>query len=158
MRYVRVLPVATTKRSRTAEIIRLDHEARRKTRQHVTTVAGREAALLLPRGTVLYHGDRVATANGRIAVIAAADEALSEVRCRDPLLLARAAFHLGNRHAVVMLAPDGIRYPENRALDEMMRSLGLEPTAVVGPFEPEEGAYIPVFDSAIGGVGTPWIP
>jgi len=156
--YVRVLPAGAKKGRRPATVIRLDHEGRRKTRQRVTTEAGVEAALWLPRGTVLIDGDRVAAENGRVAVIAAADEALSEVRCDDPVQLARAAFHLGNRHAAIMLSPGRIRYPADRVLDDMLRGLGLAPMAVVGPFEPEGGAYVAVFDAAIGGVGAPWMP
>lgn len=158
MPYVRVLPLEATGREEAAEAIRLDHEARRKTRQRVRTVSGAEAALLLPRGTVLRDGDRLATEDGRIAVIVAAEESLGEVRCDDPVLLARAAFHLGNRHAEVMLEPDRLRYPADPVLDAMLRGLGLTPVPVRAPFEPEPGAYIAILDTAVGSVRGPWIP
>jgi len=157
--YVRVLPTGTLGREEPTETIRLDHEARRKTRQRVVTASGAEAALLLPRGTVLHHGDRVAAREERaVAVIVAAEEALSAVRCDDPVLLARAAYHLGNRHAEIMLAPDGLRYPADPVLDDMLRGLGLTPIPVLGPFEPEAGAYLVVFDTAVGEVRGPWMP
>ncbi|EFL52395.1 UreE urease accessory domain protein [Solidesulfovibrio fructosivorans JJ]] len=156
--YVRVLPPREAVGATLGEAIRLDHEARRKTRQRVATESGLEAALFLPRGTVLRAGDRVVAGDGRSAVITAADEALSVVRSGDPVLLARAAFHLGNRHATIMIEPGCISYPTDAVLDDMLRGLGFLPEAVHGPFEPEDGAYVFVFDAAVGGVGGTWIP
>jgi urease accessory protein UreE len=57
-----------------------------------------------------------------------------------------------------MFTPGCLRYPVDVVLDDMLRGLGLSPTPVVGPFEPEAGAYIVVFDAAVGRVGGPWIP
>jgi urease accessory protein len=156
--YVRVLLPPAREGGEPAEIIRLDHEARRKTRQRVVTESGAPAALLLARGTVLRHGDRVAAEDGQAAGIVAADEALSAVRCDDPVRLARVAYHLGNRHAPVMLVPGSVLYPADRVLDDMVRSLGLMPESVCAPFEPELGAYSLIFDAAVGAVGGPWIP
>lgn len=156
--YVRVLPPETTGRQAVTEVIELDHGLRRKTRQRVTTVSGAEAALLLPRGTVLRDGNVVEAEDGSRAGIVAAGEALSEVRCAEELLLIRAAFHLGNRHVEIMLADGGIRYPADKVLDDMLRGLGLVPRQILGPFEPEPGAYVAVFDPAVGSVREPWIP
>lgn len=156
--YVRVVSQPARGSLAAADAIRLDHEARRKTRQRTTTVAGTEAALLLPRGTVLRDGDVVQAEDGGLAVIVAADEALSEVRCDEPTLLARVAFHLGNRHAEVMLAAGCVRYPADAVLDDMLRGLGLVPQPVLGPFEPEPGAYVAILDAAVGAVRAPWIP
>jgi len=119
--YVRVLPAGHSggkSRPRRSDWI-MRPVARRA--NALVTASGAEAALLLPRGTVLHHGDRVAAREERaVAAIVAADEALSVVRCDDPLLLARAAYHLGNRHAEIMLASDGLRYPADPVLDALV--------------------------------------
>jgi urease accessory protein len=59
----------------------------------------------------------------------------------DPLLIARAAYHLGNRHVAVQLLPDRLRFQADHVLSEMVTRLGLEVTTLVAPFEPEGGAY-----------------
>lgn len=73
-------------------------------------------------------------------VVAAAEE-LMEVRCADAGLLARAAFHLGNRHCPVEIGPGWLRCGADHVLAEMLRALGLAPTPLLAPFEPEAGAY-----------------
>ena len=119
----------------------LSFELRRKTRQRTKLASGEEVALFLDRGTVLRAGDCLATEDGRILRIVAAPEALMEVRTGDPLLLARAAYHLGNRHCPIEVHPGALRFPADRVLADMTASLGLAATPVSAPFEPEAGAY-----------------
>ena len=71
----------------------------------------------------------------------AADEAVSTVRSRDSLALARACYHLGNRHTPLEIRDGRIRYAHDHVLDEMLRGLGLEVRAEQVPFDPEPGAY-----------------
>jgi urease accessory protein len=56
-------------------------------------------------------------------------------------LIAKAAYHLGNRHVAVQLMPDRLRFLADHVLAEMVARLGLKVTALVAPFEPEGGAY-----------------
>ncbi len=72
-------------------------DKRVKSRLRVTLDDGTEAGLFLDRGTTLRDGDRIVSEDGISMVIRAATEAVSTVRSDDPLLLARAAYHLGNR-------------------------------------------------------------
>ena len=63
------------------------------------------------------------------------------VRCDDPFLLARACYHLGNRHVPLQIMPGELRYHHDHVLDDMLRQFGLAVTFASLPFEPEAGAY-----------------
>ena len=120
----------------------LPFELRQKSRLRVRLDSGEDVGLLLPRGTVLRHGDRLRTADGGLIVeVRAAPETVSTGRADDPLRLARAAYHLGNRHAALQLGPGWLRYLHDHVLDGMVRELGLVVVCEQAPFEPEAGAY-----------------
>jgi urease accessory protein len=119
----------------------LPYDLRQKARQRVRLQSGREAGLLLPRGTVLHDGDILSSANGLRFKVTAAREKVSIVHVDDALLLARIAYHLGNRHVAVQIMLDRLVYLHDHVLDDMVRALGGSLTAAVQPFEPEEGAY-----------------
>ena len=124
------------------DCLTLSYDQRAKTRQRVTLDSGREAGLLLERGSMPRDGDLLTDAAGVIAVrVRAAREDVSTVRCDDPLLLARACYHLGNRHVSVQIEDGWIRYRHDHVLDEMITWLGLLVTPEPAPFEPETGAY-----------------
>lgn len=116
-------------------------ERRIRSRQRVVLDDGSEAGVFLARGQVLRDGDLLASEDGRIVQVRAAAEPVSEVCCDDPLLLARACYHLGNRHVALQIAPGRLRYQHDHVLDDMLRGLGLQPSCVEAPFEPEPGAY-----------------
>ncbi len=103
--------------------------------------SGEEVGLMLPRGTVLRGGDRLQVSDGRLVEVVAAPEQVSIVRSGDARTLARAAYHLGNRHVAVQLTSDSLRFLRDHVLDDMLRGLGLKVEADVLPFEPEAGAY-----------------
>lgn len=124
-----------------AATLTLPLEKRIRSRLRVTLDDGSEAGVFLGRGQVLREGDLLANAHGLIVQIRAAAEPVSEVRCDDPLLLARACFHLGNRHMPVQIGEGLLRYQHDHVLDDMLRGLGLEPIFAQAPFEPEPGAY-----------------
>ena len=122
--------------------VTLDVDSRIKSRLRVTLDDGREAGLMLERGHLLRGGELLADAAGtQVIRILAAPEAVSTVRCDDPHLLARAAYHLGNRHVALQIEPGLLRYQHDHVLDEMLRGLGLTVLAEQAPFEPEAGAY-----------------
>ena len=118
----------------------LPFESRSKSRLLLRLENGEQAALIVERGRVLRNGERVALADGRSIEIVASDEALFEAVSDDPLLLAKAAYHLGNRHVALQLLPNRLRFLEDHVLREMVSRLGLEVTPVVAPFDPEGGA------------------
>ena len=102
---------------------------------------GDEVALRLPRGTVLRDGDLLRAANGLVIQVRAAPEKVSNAAANDPLLVARACYHLGNRHIPVQIGNGWVRYLHDHVLDEMVAALGLNVTVNDLPFEPEGGAY-----------------
>lgn len=118
----------------------LDFEARSKSRQRVQLEQGEVVALMLPRGTLLRGGDWLRDSQGRTIEVMAAPEALS-CASGNPLLLLRAAYHLGNRHIPLQIAPGWLRYQQDSVLDQMVVGLGLTLEQQQLPFEPEAGAY-----------------
>lgn len=122
--------------------VTLPIDVRVKSRAKVTLSDGREAGLILPRGLLLRDGDILCNEEGSefIAVIAA-DEAVSVVHCDDPFQLAKACYHLGNRHVPLQIMPGELRYHHDHVLDDMLQQFGLTVTFAHLPFEPEAGAY-----------------
>ncbi len=74
---------------------------------------------------MLRGGDCLVADDGRIVRIVAAAEALMEVRCADPGALARAAYHLGNRHCPVAIGAGWLRFAADHVLAEMLLGMGL---------------------------------
>jgi len=114
---------------------------REKSRQRAELDSGEDVGLFLPRGTVLHDGDLLVAENGLIIRVRAAHEVLSTAFARDWMLLAKACYHLGNRHVPVQIAEGRVSYLHDHVLDEMIRGLELDVTIETGPFEPESGAY-----------------
>jgi urease accessory protein len=101
-----------------------------------------EIGVFLPRGTVLRDGDLLGDGDERGAVrVRAAAETVSTVRAADLTSLARACYHLGNRHVPVQVGDGWARYPHDHVLDDMVRAMGLAVVVEEAPFEPEVGAY-----------------
>jgi urease accessory protein len=119
----------------------LSYDARNRSRFRAHLENGEELAILLPRGTVLAHGDRLQSDDGLSYEVVAAGESLSVARTDDALLLARAAYHLGNRHVPLEVGVGRLAYQHDHVLDDMVRRLGLTLTHENSPFEPENGAY-----------------
>ena len=123
------------------DVLSLPFERRQIARQRVTLETGQIAGLKLPRGTLLRHGDLVKSLDGTVARVQAAEETVSMVRCDSAQELARAAYHLGNRHVWVQVGPSWLRYLHDHVLDEMLKGLGFHIQVQQAPFEPEAGAY-----------------
>jgi urease accessory protein len=121
--------------------LRLDYDGRTKSRFRARLEDGEEIAVKLPRGTVLAGGARLLTDDGRSIEVVAADETLSVATTSDPLLLARAAYHLGNRHVPLEIGLGRLAYQHDHVLDEMVRRLGLALSVERAPFMPEGGVY-----------------
>ena len=128
--------------AQTTASVTLPVDMRGKSRIKVTLNDGRQAGLLLPRGLLLRDGDILSNENGdEFIKVIAADEAVSVVRCADPFMLAKACWHLGNRHVPLQIMPGELRYHHDHVLDDMLRQFGLDVDFAHLPFEPEAGAY-----------------
>ena len=121
--------------------LRLPFEQRQKSRLHAKLVSGEEVALMLPRGEILRGGDLVTASDGRIVEVVAEVEKLVHIECDNPRALARAAYHLGNRHVPVEVGAGYLRIAVDRVLEEMLKGLGAKVSHIEAAFEPEAGAY-----------------
>lgn len=121
--------------------LRLPFDARQKSRLRARLASGEEVALLLPRGEWLRGGDLVRASDGRVIEVVAEPEALLHVTCGSPAALARAAYHLGNRHVPVQVGDGYLRLAADHVLEAMLKGLGATVTPIQAPFEPEAGAY-----------------
>ncbi|MEO8062160.1 MAG: urease accessory protein UreE [Pseudomonadota bacterium] len=115
---------------------------RAKSRLRVTFDNGEEAGLFLERGSVLRNGDLLLADDGRVVEVRAATETVSTVHTVNPSMLARACYHLGNRHVALEIGTGWLRYQHDHVLDDMLRGFGLEVIVEQAPFEPEGGAYV----------------
>ena len=114
---------------------------RQKSRLRVSLDDKQEAALMLERGSILRHGDLLRAENGLIIEVRAANEEVAVISTKDPILLARACYHLGNRHIPLQIGEGWLRFQRDHVLEEMVQSLGLAVKHELSPFEPEGGAY-----------------
>ena len=118
--------------------LKLPFESRQKSRLKTKLVSGEEVGLMLPRGEILRGGDLVTASDGRVIEVLADAEKLLHIETPE---LARAAYHLGNRHVPVEVGKDYLRIAQDHVLEEMLKKLGAKVTHVEAPFEPEAGAY-----------------
>ena len=96
----------------------------------------------MPRGTVLRDGDRLRAEDGElVARVARRAETLSRGATGDRHLLARAAYHLGNRHVPVQVGPAGCPTSTITCSTAWCGELGLAVARASAPFEPEAGGY-----------------
>jgi urease accessory protein len=119
----------------------LPFDMRSRSRFRARLDDGEEVGVMLTRGQVLRGGDRLRAADGRLIGVIAAPETVSTAHAVNADLLARGAYHLGNRHVALQVGPQWLRYGHDHVLDDMVRGLGFTVTVEEAPFEPEGGAY-----------------
>ncbi|WP_229457961.1 urease accessory protein UreE [Massilia glaciei] len=123
-----------------AELL-LPYDQREKCRLRARLASGEEAAVFMARGSVLRDGDLLTGPAGRVVRVRAASEPTYSVECATPHILARCAFHLGNRHTQVQIGPGFLRMRVDPVLKEMVEGLGARVETQMAAFEPEAGAY-----------------
>jgi urease accessory protein len=123
------------------DVLSLPYDERKKSRLRARSEAGHEVAIVLERGSSLRHGDLLAADSGEILLVRAAAESVSDVTSADAVSLAKAAYHLGNRHVPLQIERGALRYQRDHVLDAMVLALGLQVTQRTAAFEPESGAY-----------------
>jgi urease accessory protein len=121
--------------------LQLPFESRQKGRLNTRLVSGEEVGLMLPRGDILRGGDLVTASDGRVIEVVAEPEKVLHVECKTPADLAKAAYHLGNRHVPVQVGDGFLRLAADHVLEEMLTRMGAKVSAREAPFEPEAGAY-----------------
>jgi len=124
-----------------AHSVTLDFDRRYRRRLRFTTAQDTEILLDLPEAIHIKHGDALALEDTTLVEVHAAPEALLEIRAAHPDLLARLAWHLGNRHLSVQFLPGRLRILDDHVIAAMVRGLGGTAEPVQAPFDPEPGAY-----------------
>ncbi len=119
----------------------LPYDQREKCRLRGRLESGEEVAIFTPRGTVLRDGDLLKGEDDRVVEVVAALEPTYAVSCDSAEMLARCAFHLGNRHTQVQIAAGLLRIRADPVLRAMVEGLGASVGEEAAPFEPEQGAY-----------------
>jgi urease accessory protein len=144
---------ATTWSGNAADSVLLDYDDRHRRRVAMTGTKGLSFLLDLPAAAALRGGDALMLEDGQLVEVVAAPEPLLEIRCADPLHLARVAWHLGNRHVPVQVLARALRIRRDHVLAEMATQLGARVIAIEAPFDPEGGAYAAPSDSHHHGHG-----
>src|SRR4051812_33025745 len=102
-----ILTAGSWPESTALDHISLDYNERHRRRFRYVALGGTEFLLDLARATVLNHGDGLKLEDGRVIKVAAAEEALTEIKASSVKELIRLAWHIGNRHLPAQL--DGER-------------------------------------------------
>lgn len=131
---------------RGAPLLTLPFDLRQRSRFTATLDTGEPIAVSLARGTRLRDGDYLRTeangdVHGSIIRVRAALEEVSTAHAPTAIDLARACYHLGNRHTPLQIGPTWVRYLSDHVLDDMLLGFGLAIVHEQSPFEPESGAY-----------------
>lgn len=119
----------------------LPYDQREKCRLRATLASGEEVAVFTVRGTVLRHGDLLASVDGLVVRVQAALEPTCVVHCASEHVLALCAYHLGNRHTQVQIGSGALRIRADPVLRQMVEGLGARVDDELAMFEPEAGAY-----------------
>lgn len=129
------------KTTRANVTLTLPFELRQKSRLRTRLDDHQEVRIFMPHGTLLKQGMLLCTDTGLIVKVEAALETVSTASTDLPLLLARACYHLGNRHVPLQIDQNWVRYLHDPVLDAMVCNLGLQVIQEQAPFEAEAGAY-----------------
>ncbi|MGE0747918.1 MAG: urease accessory protein UreE [Rhodospirillales bacterium] len=141
IRATEIVPAGTWPAAARRDTITLGFEDRFRRRIRLVADGGLEFLLDLSDAAVMRAGDGLRLDDGGIVAVAAADEALVEIAAGSPGVLARLAWHLGNRHLPAEIAGDRIRIRDDHVIVDMLKGLGADVRRVNAPFNPEGGAY-----------------
>ena len=140
-----VLRAGAWRAAEASDRVVLDADERYRRRIVMTGVGGGKFLLDLPEATALRDGDGLLLDDGAIVAVVARPEPLMEIAAQraaeQAAIMARLAWHLGNRHTEVQIVGDKLRIRRDHVLEEMLIGLGAVLTPIEAPFEPERGAY-----------------
>jgi len=104
--------------------------------------------VFLPRGRIVRGGDVLVGEDGSLIRVEALAQPILTVTApaggdaaSASLALAKAAYHLGNRHVPLEVRADRLVLEPDHVLAELLARMGLEVATTSGAFEPEPGAY-----------------
>jgi urease accessory protein len=134
---------ASTWSGAAADSVVLRYDDRHRRRLAMQGTKGLAFVLDLTKAESLRGGDALVLEDGRLVEVVAAPEPLLEIRCTDPLHLARLAWHLGNRHVPAQLLTKSLRVRRDHVIAVLAVQLGARVIEIEAPFDPEGGAYAP---------------
>jgi urease accessory protein len=137
----RITPAGQWPQEQCRGTVTLAFDDRHRRRIRLATDAGEPVVLDLPQTAVLADGDGLALTDGGYLAVRAAAEELIEVTAPTPELLARIAWHIGNRHIPAEIRADRILIRDDHVIVDMVRGLGASTRPVRTAFTPEGGAY-----------------
>ena len=123
------------------DFITLSYDDRFRRRIVMKTDGGEEFLLDLFKTTELRSGDLIELENGKYVEVKAASEKLMRATSNDPLLILKAAWHIGNRHLSCEIQKDSLILRFDHVIMQMLENLGLTLEVITQPFNPEGGAY-----------------
>jgi len=104
--------------------------------------------VFLPRGRIVRGGDVLVGEDGSLVRVEALAQPILVVTApasgdaeSASLALAKAAYHLGNRHVPLEVRADRLVLEPDHVLAELLARMGLEVATTSSAFEPEPGAY-----------------
>lgn len=147
-RAIHAIPASHRHDHPVVDTVILDYAQRSTPKVSVTGVKGTVIEIDLHEPARLRTDDVLELEDGTLVEVVAAPEPLIEVRATDVSVLARLAWHLGDRHVPVQLLPNRIRTQRDAAIEALLKALGAKVTLIEAPFEPEGGAYEQAQDHA----------
>ena len=123
-----------------ADRVVLDYRERFLRRKRLNTEAGAVLLVDLPETVSMEDGDAFVLEDGGLVAVEAAAEPLVEVT-GPPTVLARLAWHIGNRHTPAEITDGRLLIQRDHVIEGMLARLGATTRRVMAPFRPEGGAY-----------------
>jgi len=156
-RALQILRAGTWHAADAVDRVVLDADERYRRRIVLTAERGTKFLLDLAAVTALRDGDGLVLDDGTIVAVVAKPEPLIEIATDDcaekAAMMARLAWHLGNRHTELQVIGGRLRMRPDYVLEEMLVGLGARLTPIKAPFEPERGAYEHRHEEEGGGRG-----
>ena len=124
-----------------SDSVTLNYDNRYRRRIAMKTDGGKDFLLDLAKTTELRSGDLIELEDGRFIEVKAASEKLMKATSDEPLLILKAAWHIGNRHLSCEFQMDNLILRFDHVIFKMLEKLGLTLEVINQPFNPEGGAY-----------------
>ena len=124
-----------------SDSVTLNYDNRYRRRIVLKTDGGEDFLLDLAKTTELRSGDLIELEDGRFIEVKAAFEKLMKATSNEPLLILKAAWHIGNRHLSCEIQMDNLILRFDHVILHMLENLGLTLEVINQPFNPEGGAY-----------------
>lgn len=140
MTTLRALEIRRAAAAGAADRVVLDYRDRFLRRRRLLTASGAALIVDLPETVSLEDGDAFVLDDGGLVAVEAAAEPLIEITA-PPELLARLAWHIGNRHTPAEIGDGRILVQRDHVIADMLTRLGAAQREISAPFRPEGGAY-----------------